>query len=357
MQPRCRRAPRSSGGCRDCEKISQPPAPFHATPRGWAGLYLLATMVSRNTARTSRSTGSASATPARGSIKLAEKVGACAVAFSPLHDLIADHLLAAERLHGDDTPGPVLAKGKTDTGRIWVYVRDDKSFGGADPPAALFRYSRNRSGDHPLEHLHGFAESLQADAYAGYRRLYEPRRSPGRCARPGGLVQPIGPRRRAGSPQRKHRRPIRPRAAMAPFAPISPTLRDSPSRADRSARHLRASARRVALSPCGLYRRPAMLRDLNPENAFIFRITHIRNVPWILANGLHCRTSGPTDPDFVTIGSPDIIAMRDSRDVPIPPHGTLSDYIPFYFTPKSPMMYNIVSLLQNRRAERLFHLI
>ena len=86
-----------------------------------------------------------------------------------------------------------------------------------------------------------------------------------------------------------------------------------------------------------------MLPFLNADNAFIFRITHIRNIPWILANGLHCRTSGRIDPHFVTIGSPDIIAMRDGRAVPIPPHGTLSDYIPFYFTPKSPMMYNIVT--------------
>ena len=87
--------------------------------------------------------------------------------------------MAADRLHGDDTPVPVLAKGKTDTGRVWVYVRDDKPFCGPDPPAALFRYSRDRSGDHPVEHLRTFAGILQANAYAGYRRLYEPGRSPG----------------------------------------------------------------------------------------------------------------------------------------------------------------------------------
>ena len=106
-------------------------------------------------------------------------MGACTVALKPLHDLIAAHVLAAERLHGDDTPVPVLAKGKTATGRAWVYVRDDRRFGGPDPPAALFRYSRNRSGDHPVEHLRGFAGILQADAFAGYNRLYEPGRSPG----------------------------------------------------------------------------------------------------------------------------------------------------------------------------------
>ena len=110
---------------------------------------------------------------------LADQVGASTVALRPLHDLIADHVLAAERLHGDDTPVPVLAKGKTDTARAWVYVRDDAPFGGPDPPAALFRYSRTRSGDHPYEHLRDFAGLLQADAYAGFNRLYAADRSPG----------------------------------------------------------------------------------------------------------------------------------------------------------------------------------
>ena len=87
--------------------------------------------------------------------------------------------VAAQRLHGDDTPVPVLAKGKTDTARAWVYVRDDTPFGGADPLAALFRYSRTRSGSHPVEHLRGFAGLLQADAYAGFNPLYAPGRVPG----------------------------------------------------------------------------------------------------------------------------------------------------------------------------------
>ena len=90
------------------------------------------------------------------------------MALRPLHDLIAEHVLAADRLHGEDTPVPVLAKGKCATGRAWVYVRDDAPFGGPDPPGALFRYSRNRSGDHPFEHLRDFAGQLQADAYAGF---------------------------------------------------------------------------------------------------------------------------------------------------------------------------------------------
>jgi len=73
---------------------------------------------------------------------------------------------------------PVLAKGKTRTGRLWTYVRDDKPFGGADPPAAVFFYSRDRTAEHPERHLANFAGVLQADAYAGFNRLYAPDRSP-----------------------------------------------------------------------------------------------------------------------------------------------------------------------------------
>ena len=169
--------------CRHCEKISQPPAPFHPTPRGWAGPNLLAMIVfekygqhqplNRQRDRYAREGVDLSLST------LADQVGACTVALRPLHDLIAAHVLAAKRLHGDDTPVPVLAKGKTATGRAWVYVRDDAPFGGADPPAALFHYSRDRSGDHPVEHLRSFTGILQADAYAGYNRLYAAGRSPG----------------------------------------------------------------------------------------------------------------------------------------------------------------------------------
>jgi transposase len=73
---------------------------------------------------------------------------------------------------------PVLAKGKTDTGRCWVYVRDDRPFGGADPPAAMFYSSRDRSGEHPKAHLANYAGIFQADAYGGYNKLYEPDRKP-----------------------------------------------------------------------------------------------------------------------------------------------------------------------------------
>ena len=169
--------------CRDCEKLSQAPAPYHAVPRGWAGSNLLATIVyekygqhqplNRQSERYAREGVQLSVST------LADQVGACAFALRPLHELIAAHVLGAQRLHGDDTPVPVLAKGKTDTARAWVYVRDDTPFAGQDPPAALFRYSRNRAGTHPVEHLRGFAGLLQADAYAGFNPLYAPGRVPG----------------------------------------------------------------------------------------------------------------------------------------------------------------------------------
>jgi transposase len=169
--------------CRDCEKISQAPAPFHVTPRGWAGPSLLAMILfekygqhqplNRQSERYAREGVELSLST------LADQVGACTTVLRPLHDLIAVHVLAAERIHGDDTTVPVLAKGKTDTARAWVYVRDDAPYGGADPPAALFHYSRDRSGAHPEKHLTGFAGILQADAYAGYNRLYALGRSPG----------------------------------------------------------------------------------------------------------------------------------------------------------------------------------
>lgn len=105
---------------------------------------------------------------------LADQVGACVFALRPLHERIAAHVLGAQRLHGDDTPVPVLAKGRTDTARAWVYVGDDAPFGGQDPPTALLRDSRARSGTHPVAHLRGFAARLQADVYAGFNPLDAP---------------------------------------------------------------------------------------------------------------------------------------------------------------------------------------
>jgi len=85
----------------------------------------------------------------------------------------------------------------------------------------------------------------------------------------------------------------------------------------------------------------SMSNNLNPEKALIFRITHIANLPWILGNGLHCNSAPVSDPDCVQIGNRDLIARRGTRAVPIPPGGTLGDYVPFYFTPYSPMLLNI----------------
>jgi hypothetical protein len=84
-----------------------------------------------------------------------------------------------------------------------------------------------------------------------------------------------------------------------------------------------------------------MSKNLNPQKALIFRITHRDNVLWILDNGLHCRNAKTVDPHYVDIGNPELIEKRHQRIVPAPPGGTLSDYVPFYFTPFSPMLYNI----------------
>lgn len=83
------------------------------------------------------------------------------------------------------------------------------------------------------------------------------------------------------------------------------------------------------------------MAKLSADRALIFRITHIDNVPWILKHGLHCRNSPVKDANYVNIGNPDLIGMRATRPVPVGPSGTLADYVPFYFTPFSIMMYNI----------------
>src|SRR5262249_11100251 len=105
--------------------------------------------------------------------------GGCAVLLRPLYELIRAHVFAGERVHGDETPVPVLAKHETRKGRLWAYVRDDKPFAGPAPPAAVFFYSRDRTAQHPESHLRDYAGILQADAYAGFNRLYEADRKPG----------------------------------------------------------------------------------------------------------------------------------------------------------------------------------
>jgi transposase len=169
--------------CRQCETITQPPAPFHVTPRGFAGPNLLAMILfekfgqhqplNRQSERYRREGIDLSVST------LADQVGACTTVLQPLHALVERHVLSAERLHGDDTTVPILAKGKTVKGHIWVYVRDDRPFGERAPPAALYYASRDRRHEHPARHLQNFSGILQADAYSGYNKLYDPSRAPG----------------------------------------------------------------------------------------------------------------------------------------------------------------------------------
>ncbi len=169
--------------CRSCEAVTQPPAPFHVIARGRAGPDLLATIIHGKFGEHQPLNRQSERFACEGidlSVStLADWVGACTAALSPLVTLIKTHVLAAERIHGDETTVPVLAKVKTVTGRIWTYVRDDQPFGGPAPPAAIFFYSRDRSGEHPCRHLAGYAGILQADAYAGFNDLYHPARKPG----------------------------------------------------------------------------------------------------------------------------------------------------------------------------------
>ena len=173
---------REKFSCRDCESISQPPAPFHAIPRGFAGPSLLAMILfekygqhqplNRQSERYAREGVDLSLST------LADLVGACAFALAPLAQRIEAHVFAAERLHGDDSTVPVLAKGQTVTGRLWNYVRDDRPFGGKAPAAAMFYYSRDRGQKHPTEHLARYVGILQADAYGGYNPVFAAERKP-----------------------------------------------------------------------------------------------------------------------------------------------------------------------------------
>src|ERR1700686_2227543 len=174
---------REKFSCRSCETITQPPAPFHAIAGGFAGPSLLAMMLVEKYPN-HQPLNRQSEHYAREGIELsvssmADHVGACAAALMPLYELIKAHVFAAERIHGDDTTVPVLAKVKCRTGRLWTYVRDDQPFGGAAAPAAVFFYSPDRGGEHPERHLAGYAGILQADAYAGFNTVYKPERKPG----------------------------------------------------------------------------------------------------------------------------------------------------------------------------------
>lgn len=156
--------------CKCCDAISQVPAPALPVPRGRAGpghlpLYRQSQIYAREGVEISRST-------------MADWLGQVSWLLGPLVERLADHVMASPKLHADDTPVPVLAPGlgKTATGRLWIYLRDNRRWSPSDRPAALFRYSSDRKGERPREHLKSFAGFLQADAYAGFDRLYAPNR-------------------------------------------------------------------------------------------------------------------------------------------------------------------------------------
>jgi transposase len=165
--------------CRSCESIAQSPVPSLPIQRGIATpallahvlvakyadhcpLYRQAEIYARAGVELDRST-------------LADWVGQSARLVRPLVDALGAHVMAAERVHADDTTVPVLdpGRGTTKTGRLWCYVRDDRPFGGTAPPAVLYRYSPDRKGEHPRTHLAGFRGILQADGYTGYAGLYQ----------------------------------------------------------------------------------------------------------------------------------------------------------------------------------------
>jgi transposase len=173
---------REKFSCRACEAITQPPAPSHPIARGRAGPGLLAQVLFAKYGAHLPLNRQSEIYAHEGIdldvSTLADWVGAAAATLMPLVAAVQAHVFAGARIHADDTPVPVLAKGKTRTGRLWTYVRDDQPFGGPDPPAAAFFYSADRGGAHAERHLASWAGLMQADAYAGFGRLYEAGRKP-----------------------------------------------------------------------------------------------------------------------------------------------------------------------------------
>jgi transposase len=167
---------REKVSCRRCEKISQPPAPFHVTPRGMFGPHFLASLVFQKYGLHQPLNSQRDRLESEGITlslsTLADQIGAVCMAVRPVFLLLEGHVLAADRLHGDDTTVPRLAKYKTDIARIWDYVRDDRPFGGPAPPAVLCYYSRTRKGEHPRGHLAGYTGILQVDRYAGFNEMF-----------------------------------------------------------------------------------------------------------------------------------------------------------------------------------------
>ena len=173
---------REKFSCRDCEAITEPPAPSHPIPRGFAGPSRLA-MILVGKFGDHLELNRQSAAFARKGIELedstlADWVGGCVAALDPLLVELRRHVLAAQRLPVEDTTVPVLAKMKTRTGRLWVYVRDDRPFSGQGPPAALYDYSSTRHGERPRRVLAAWSGIMQADAYSGHNALYAAERKP-----------------------------------------------------------------------------------------------------------------------------------------------------------------------------------
>ncbi|MGC1520491.1 MAG: IS66 family transposase [Steroidobacteraceae bacterium] len=173
--------------CGSCQRIVQPLAPSRPIERGVAGpgllahvlvskycdhlpLYRQSQIYAREGIDLDRST-------------LADWVGGASALLEPLVKAIGRYVLGAHKIHGDDTPVPVLCPGRgtTKQGRLWTYVRDDRPAGSADPAAVFFRYRPDRKGERPRAHLASFAGVLQADAYAGFDRLYRERIKEAAC--------------------------------------------------------------------------------------------------------------------------------------------------------------------------------
>ncbi len=238
--------------CRSCEKITQPPAPYHVIARARAGASLLAMILYAKFGQ-HQPLNRQSDVYAREGVELdvstlADWVGACSATLAPLVELIRRHVLAAGRIHGDDTTVPVLAKNKTVTGRLWTYARDDRPFGGSDPPAAMFFYSRDRGGEHPRQHLSGWVGTLQADAYAGFNGLYDAKRRPGPITLCAGRSEAGATGDRGGSPHRRDlRRRARDQRRRAQAAACSPTGTDQA--VGRRTGRLDADRARPAVAP------------------------------------------------------------------------------------------------------------
>lgn len=169
---------RRKKACACCDCIVQAPAPSRPIQRSFAGPGLLANIAVSKFAD-HQPLYRQSVIHARRGVELDPSttgrwMGACGVLITPLVEALRRYVLAPGKVHADDTPMPVLSpgNGQTKTGRLWVYVRDDRNSGSAAPPAVWFAYSPNRQGQHPQSHLTDFSGVLQADAFAGYNEVY-----------------------------------------------------------------------------------------------------------------------------------------------------------------------------------------